>query len=665
MHSKNLFSHQTKTIVSLVMRIQLVFNKFIGSTQLYLFWCTFLQIDFYFRKMADENIEIPNSKKRIRRPTIHKKYLAKQKVQKGLEHFSRNGNLIPAKTFNVQTECKCNRKCSENIDVQRQYEIFRSFYGLSNKTLFLRGCVSRTEVKNRSSQQNPFSPSKVVLHNYTYKLLDANGIEHEVCKFFFCKCLQISDNRANRAFDSITTNPSAIDHRGRAAPSNKVDESDVSFVKQFINKFPRYRSHYCRNMSDRYYLMPGLNLSKIYREYALVCDFEARTCVTEHMFRDIFNTKFNLHFKRPKTDTCKTCDGIKAYLENEKISYEDRMIHEEMLNEHHDSVARKKEEFDADVKEATDSNGQIKCFTFDLQKTLETPSLSTSVAYYKRVLWTLNLCIYDEVNKKGYMYMWSEDMASRGADDIGSCVIKHLQKYAGSDTKKVILYSDACGGQNRNIKITLLLKKVLSQLGNIDTITQKYFISGHSYNNCDSSFALIERQRTVTTEVYIPRHWFNIAQFAKKKDPKFDVIPMAQSDFVSSNTIVPLIVNRKVTTMNTKISWLNLDSIENRKNEPFKLFVKQRNGSTQYTVNLHKNGVTKQMFADMIMPIAEKKLIDKKKYLDLMALLEFVPAKYHEFYKNLEYKRDQNDDIDDFGLASDGEFDESDEETCE
>lgn len=109
--------------------------------------------------------------------------------------------------------------------------------------------------------------------------------------------------------------------------------------------------------------------------------------------------------------------------------------------------------------------------------------------------------------------------------------------------------------------------------------------------------------------------------------------------------------------MKTKINWLKLDSIENRRNEPFKIFVKQRNDFTQYIVNLHKNDVTKQMFADTIMPVAEKKFIDQKKYLDLIALLEFVPAKHHEFYKKLEYKRDQNDDIEDFGLASDGEFD--------
>lgn len=618
--------------------------------------------------MSDENT-IPKSKKRIRRPTIHKKFLEKQKVQKGFEHFSRSGKLIPAKTFNVQLECKCTRKCAEIIDVQRQYEIFKLFYELNSwtsKTLFLRGCMARNTVKRTLSNRNPISPLKRVSYNYSYNLLDANGIRHEVCKDFFCTCLQITNNQANRSFNSTTTNPSAVDRRGKVPPANKKLESDKLFVKQFINRFPRYRSHYCRKMSNRHYLMPGLNLKKMYREYEIVCDFEKRLCLKEHMFRDIFNTEFNLHFKRPKKDTCKVCDGTKACLENEKLSVEDRNKYEEILRKHHDSVERKKLEYESDIKEAKESNGEIKCYTFDLQKTLETPSLSTSVAYYKRQLWTFNLCIYDEVADKGYMYMWSENMASRGADEIGSCIIKHLQTYNSVNTKKVYLYSDSCGGQNRNIKVTLLLKKLLYLLDNVDIINQKYFISGHSWNSCDRCFAIIEKQRKFTTEVYVPKHWFNIVRLSKKKEPKFEVIQMAQNDFISSNTIINLIVNRKITTCNETINWFNIDSIENKKTEPFKLYVKERNNPMQiYIVNLHKKGITKQMFVDTVLPNAGEKIIAKKKFLDLIALLAFMPEKYHEFYKHLKYQHESNDEDDnDFGFASDSECDEIREETC-
>lgn len=214
--------------------------------------------------MTDEN-PFPRTRKRVRRPTCHKKFLNKQKVEKGLEHFSKSGNLIPAKTFKVQMDCKC----AKNIDVQRQYEIFKTFYELSSwssKTIFLRGCMTRCEVENRLSDQNPILPLQTVSYNYTYKLLDRNGIAHQVCKEFFCTCLQITCNKANRAFDSVHNNPSAIDRRGKASSVNKVPDNDKLFVKQFIDRFPHYRSHYNRSMSERYYLMPGLNINFFYRE---------------------------------------------------------------------------------------------------------------------------------------------------------------------------------------------------------------------------------------------------------------------------------------------------------------------------------------------------------------------------------------------------------------
>ncbi|KAF2888428.1 hypothetical protein ILUMI_17745 [Ignelater luminosus] len=59
--------------------------------------------------------------------------------------------------------------------------------------------------------------------------------------------------------------------------------------------------------------------------------------------------------------------------------------------------------------------GLTKIFVFDLQKTLPTPVLSTGVAYYKWQLWTYNLCVHDEIAKTGFMYIWNETIAARGA----------------------------------------------------------------------------------------------------------------------------------------------------------------------------------------------------------------------------------------------------------
>lgn len=182
-----------------------------------------------------------------------------------------------------------------------------------------------------------------------------------------------------------------------------------------------------------------------------------------------------------------------------------------------------KSEFKKDVENAAENRSCV--LTFDLQKTLETPSLTTSVAYYKRQLWTYNLCIYDEIKKIGYMYVWNESVASRGGQEIGSCLIDHLKNHLDESVENLILYSDSCGGQNRNIKVTLLLKHFLAS-SHLSSITQKFFVSGHSYNSCDRCFSIIEKAKKLIDVVATPDDWLKIIKDSKQKQPVFVVKKM-------------------------------------------------------------------------------------------------------------------------------------------
>ena len=119
--------------------------------------------------------------------------------------------------------------------------------------------------------------------------------------------------------------------------------------------------------------------------------------------------------------------------------------------------------------------------TFDLEQSLPTPKLSTNVVFYKRQMWTYNLGVHDCSNDKGYMFMWPKSIASRGSEEISSCLLKYL-KLRQSNATELILFSDACGGQNRNIKIACLwLYVVASPDFSYTTVDHKFMISGHSY----------------------------------------------------------------------------------------------------------------------------------------------------------------------------------------
>lgn len=576
-----------------------------------------------------------------------------------MEHISKSGRVIPPKTFSQQLVCPCKKKCAEKIDIVCQKEIFDTFYNSynwTNKTLFLRSCITRHAPSVRKHAMCPIIPLKKRDYTFNYSLVGSDGKTHQVCQSFFKKCLQLTNFRIHTAASSIPKNPGAIERRGRGAPANKTRPEDKEFLKIFINCFPRYKSHYTRKQNSKEYLPPNLNIKKLYEEYKTVCDFRNRVTVSEYIFRDVFNKDFNLAFKRPKKDTCNMCNEIKIAEESSILSENARKELKLKKLCHRGLIEETYSQFKRDVY-AAKQNETILCLTFDLQKTLECPSLNTSTAYYKRQLWVFNLCIYDEGKGIGFMYVWHEAMASRGAQEIGSCLLHHLKENVTDDTKRVILYSDSCSGQNRNIKITLLLKHVLeNNLKNVKIIDQKYFVPGHSFNSCDRSFATIEKEKKMTGNIYSPDEWIKVIQTSKKKDPKFVVYCMEQTDFFSSRVLEKLIINRKKTTDKKKINWFKIRMIQNFKGESQTLNILQDGGEPSI-VSIAKSGVDADRFATSNLPLLFKngKAISKQKFDDLIFLTQkFVPDKYHDFYKNLKYGLETEDD----GLASCSENDD-------
>lgn len=333
----------------------------------------------------------------------------------------------------------------------------------------------------------------------------------------------------------------------------------------------------------------------MYREYCLKCTFKRKKPLSEWQFRNIFNTEFNLSFARLKVDTCRKCDMLNALSKSHQKGSAKQIDSEQQKRTHLQLVQEIKSDFDETVENAKKTDDKTVVFTFDLQKALELPVLQTCEVYYARQLWLYNLGIYDEVHKTCYMYTWDESMASRGSQEIASCLHKHFEKFVPKDTQKIILRSDACSGQNRNIKMALMLKKFLSMWNypDLSSIEQHFYISGHSYNSCDRSFALIEKQKKLTEEIYVPKHWINVITQAKKNEPKFVVVvEMSKKDFLSSKPLEEQITNRKKTTYGEKINWLMVHKIIYEKYSPFLLDLINYGTNSRVTISLQKKGTT-------------------------------------------------------------------------
>lgn len=583
------------------------------------------------------------TRKRTRNPHTHKEYKRKLSVQKGMTHITKSGNVITKKIFKAQRECICGKMCHRKINVSRQNEIFKAYYKFENwskKRLFLRGLVTSRPKKDKL---NPIT-IKRKLFTHEYHLTDKKGVMHPVCQSFFLQCLKVSKTSLYRALRSNVTNENAVEVRGRFS-NRKTDTNDLKFLCNFIQSFPRYESHYSSSKSHVEYLNPSLNIIRMYREYCLVCRFHKMKILSEWIFRNTFNTKFNLRFQRPKVDTCKKCDRLESLIKSTTGENQIDLINKK--KDHLAVVDRYKVILSETLARAKDPNNHFEIRTFDLQRALEMPYISTSVAYYKRQLWLYNLCVYDEVRGIAYMYVWPESVASRGPEEIASCLYQNFLETIPADTEKIILYSDSCSGQNKNIKMTLMLKYYLDSWphDSLKKIEQRFYVVGHSYNSCDRSFALIERQKKVTENVFVPEHWITLIERAKKKDPKFVVKEMHVGSFLSSTPLRPLIINRKQSTGGRKMSWLNFQTIIYDRRDPFMLRVKEYDSrfSPVFQISLRKSNISN--FSGITLPVLlpNGRKICKKKFDDLKELSMYIPTQYHAFFKNLKFKSSNNE----------------------
>lgn len=460
---------------------------------------------------VNNDTPLKKSKKRRRNTNMWKREVKKVKRNLGEAYKTVKGVEKPARKLLEPCDQKCRIKCTDKINEEHREKFFSEYWALGdiNRQRNFINCHAETvEPKYQYKKINSTRSNNL---QYFFNVLGKNTSKIRVCKKFFKSTLNINDTNITTARKKINELGSTEkDKRGKHVENKKaVSEEDKIVVRNHINSYPRIESHYLRSQTKREFIDGSLTLSEMYSMYLEFCGNENIKPVKKHLYEYIFNYEFNIGFFSPKRDQC--C-----------IEYKNTITKSLELEEKFEKHIKNKEDARNEIVNDTNfikTSNNHGLYFYDLQAVLPTPSGDVSSFYYKRRLATYNFTIFNSKNNEGHCFIWNESVGNRGAIEIGSCILKFIEKFIPNEKTGLTFYSDNCNGQNKNRYIYSVYMYIVMFL-NISEITHKFLTTGHTQMPVDSMHSRIENQKKRALKsgpVYIPAQWVSIIKLAKKK----------------------------------------------------------------------------------------------------------------------------------------------------
>lgn len=481
-------------------------------------------------------------RKRKRRPENWKQSIRKKMRNEGKAYYS---DVAKKQIEERKIGPPCRDRCFDKVTMPVIEALFKEFWDIGNydgQTAYLQKLMAPMPVKRRRKPADETKRSCTVMYTVMY-----GSTEHQVCKAGFLSIFGIGKKRASVALSKVTMGKTTVpDQRGRKPTASKIVGEKAELVRKHIQMLPAMSSHYSRATSKRLYLDSNLSTVKLYDLYCAFMNSDHPNVekVLFNYYSTVFRNEYNIAFAAPVVDSCNICDKLNSRITNSKQLGAPPEVVEAIdrdLKAHVDLAETGRKLLD----DFNDDNEDIMALCFDLQQTLPTPKLSTNVAYYKRKLWTYNFCIHNLQTRRSSMYIWDEVTAKRGSSEIMSCLNHYIDHHHKENHTKLILFSDNCGGQNKNINVILGCLRLL-HMKKFVRIEHFFLVPGHSYMPCDRHFGNIERRLKRETTIPGKPDYIELIKGAIKKG--FDVVDVQQKDIFELEALQSHITNCKSKT---------------------------------------------------------------------------------------------------------------------
>lgn len=424
---------------------------------------------------------------------------------------------------------------------------------------------------------------------------------------------------------------------------NKYNEEDIANVHKFIDEIPKYQSHYSRTQNpNKMYLDSNLNINALYHDcYLQWCESRNFKSISADKFRRVFCEDYNIGFKFPKSDTCATCDSLTTKIQDlensdniESTEYKNLKIQQQLHIKKAEAGQQKIKQL---TMEAAENSSKLHVISLDLQQALPTPKLTVSHAFYRRKIWTYNLGIHDCGSNKGYMFLWSENQAKRGSEEIISCLLKYIE-IVRPQSEILHIITDNCKGQNKNWNFVAFCNALVN-IGRFTEVHHHFPVVGHTQLPCDRDFGRIEiHARNRHPYIYSPSEWARVILTSNRKNP-FQVTIMQRNDFKDFSSLATFINKKAKAASGRNIKFSDaacLSFFRTKKNVMFLSYSQNLMNDISEELNLHKRGRNKCSY-DLNMPEKYKSdvKLNSKKVNDVISLMPWIPEVHHPFYKSL------------------------------
>ncbi|CAH1964672.1 unnamed protein product [Acanthoscelides obtectus] len=309
---------------------------------------------------------------------------------------------IRLQSHEVGANCNCRKQCFQNVPEEARKTILKNFNAMTSindQYSYLCGLITVLLIRRRRHRKDEdVANLRSSAYSYRVRFRTDNSLQEiNICTQAFMSVHGIKKKKLEILQNSLKmTGVAPKDKRGEnKTHPRKFDAHVLAAIYEHIKSFNGRKSHYSVKDSIKLFLPEDLNIKKMFKMF---CELNPSMKVSYESYRTVFNTKFNIAFGYPRTDTCCSCDQFLIKIKSlqsdvlksmdiaQKERFQKEIRHITIQNDVHKRKAEVFYSRKRAAKKRSRTSVTHEAICLDFGQNLSVPNTTTNDVYYKSQL---------------------------------------------------------------------------------------------------------------------------------------------------------------------------------------------------------------------------------------------------------------------------------------